>query len=64
MRIRKQRACCAECGREILTLRGSVSVSGAPVLCRKCFGEQTYKGGNRWMGTSILPESASIEQAA
>ena len=64
MRIRKQRVWCAECGREILTLRGGVTVSGAPVLCRKCFGEQTYKGGNRWMGTALLPESASVDQVA
>lgn len=40
MTVRKQ-AKCTVCGQTIQTLAGAY-VSTAPVVCRRCFGHQTY----------------------
>ncbi len=41
MPIRKQ-VKCAVCGQTILTLSGAMFMAEAPVVCRRCFGHQTY----------------------
>ena len=33
---------CAVCGQPIRTLVGAMTLRQAPVVCRKCFGQQTY----------------------
>jgi hypothetical protein len=34
---------CSVCGQTIRTLAGALSMRQAPVVCRKCFGHQTYE---------------------
>jgi hypothetical protein len=33
---------CTVCGELIRTMVGALSVGQAPVVCRRCFGHQTY----------------------
>jgi len=39
---------CSSCGQPIKTAFGTVGVSSAPLLCRRCFGEESYGGSERW----------------
>jgi DNA-directed RNA polymerase subunit RPC12/RpoP len=33
---------CSVCGQTIRTLSGAIMMREAPVVCRRCFGHQTY----------------------
>lgn len=33
---------CSICGQTIRTARGAMRLTNAPIVCRRCFGEQTY----------------------
>lgn len=41
MPLRKQ-VKCSVCGQNIPTLAGAMMLADAPVVCRRCFGHQTY----------------------
>jgi hypothetical protein len=49
--MRMRRVLCKDCGREIQTIGHGLSIEGAPVVCRKCFGVQTYANvsGRIWV---------------
>ncbi len=33
---------CSICGQNIKTVRGAMRLNNAPLVCRRCFGEQSY----------------------
>lgn len=40
---------CSVCGRPIKTAAGAVTMSTAPLVCRRCFGEQSYSAASQWV---------------
>ena len=51
---------CSVCGQPIKTANGG-QMSGAPLVCRRCFGESTYASSSHWGYNPMLggrtPES-------
>jgi len=43
-----KQAKCSSCGQPIKTVVGAIRMTEAPVVCRRCFGEQTYAGPSQW----------------
>ena len=39
---------CSVCNQPIKTANGALQVSGAPLVCRRCFGESTYASSSHW----------------
>jgi hypothetical protein len=39
---------CSICGQTIKTVRGAIRLKTAPLVCRRCFGEQTYTTTTAW----------------
>lgn len=39
---------CTSCGQPIKTVVGAIRLNNAPVVCRRCFGEQSYAGPSQW----------------
>jgi formylmethanofuran dehydrogenase subunit E len=40
---------CSVCGKPIKTASGAVAMNSAPLVCRRCFGEQSYSGSSHWV---------------
>jgi hypothetical protein len=51
---------CSVCNRSIRTAFGSVLNKTQPVLCRRCFGEQSYGGSSAQ--ASLAPSSPGSER--
>jgi len=45
---------CNVCGQPIKTARGAATVPGAPLVCRRCFGESSYAGTSHWGYNPLL----------
>jgi hypothetical protein len=39
---------CSICGQPIRTVRSTLQLQNAPLVCRRCFGEGSYAGSTRW----------------
>lgn len=39
---------CSVCNQPIKTAQGAISMKQVPLVCRRCFGEQSYDGLDRW----------------
>jgi hypothetical protein len=59
--IQNRDAVCSICHQPIKTVRGAVRLSEAPLVCRHCFGDQTYAATPRW-GTLSSPVGAEPAQ--
>lgn len=58
MPVRKQTKC-SVCGQTISTLTDALFMMNTPVVCRQCFGHQTYKTpGERASKVVALTETA------
>lgn len=53
-----KRAKCSICGQPIRTVMGAVSMNQAPLVCRRCFGQETYSGPTQSQHV-IAPEQAT-----
>lgn len=47
---------CSICSRPIKTTLGSVGLNRAPVVCRRCFGDQTYAGSSQWTYNVLMSD--------
>ena len=47
---------CSICNQMITTTRGSNGLNRAPVVCRRCFGDQSYAGSSQWTYNPIVGE--------
>lgn len=52
-------AVCSVCNQPIKTVRGALRVEGAPIVCRSCFGEQTYAATPKWTFSPVGGDSNS-----
>jgi hypothetical protein len=43
----QKQAKCSICGQPIRTMSGAARVTNAPLVCRQCFGSQSYGGGSQ-----------------
>lgn len=54
-----KRTKCSICGQPIKTVMGAVAMQQAPLVCRRCFGQETYSGPAEWGRATIAPEHAT-----
>jgi hypothetical protein len=52
---------CSVCGQTIRTFTGALAMRKAPVVCRRCFGHQTYESNSSRVASVI---SSVVEQPA
>jgi len=53
---------CSICGQPIKTMSGAIHLRhSAPVVCRRCFGEQTYAGTSHWTFSTATPDRTTSE---
>lgn len=60
---RRKHANCSVCGQPISTLVGAF-MSNVPVVCRRCFGHQTYNVPRERSGTGSAQTPDSAENSA
>jgi len=46
--VQSKTAHCSVCNQPIKTAQGAIAMKQAPLVCRRCFGEQSYDGLDRW----------------
>lgn len=49
---------CSICNEPIKTVRGALQLKNAPLVCRRCFGEQSYAASPRWTFSPAGPEAS------
>jgi hypothetical protein len=53
---------CSICNQPIKTARGALQMRNTPLVCRRCFGEQSYgSGSQRWVLNTAGPDSVTSE---
>ncbi len=55
---------CSICGQPIKTMFGAVSLNRAPVVCRRCFGHQTYDGPSQWTYSGAAAPEEPVPQSS
>jgi hypothetical protein len=57
----KNRPKCSICGQPIKTATGAITMTQAPLVCRRCFGQESYSGPTQWT-QEFLARHASAEK--
>jgi hypothetical protein len=53
---------CSICNQPIKTARGALRMQNTPLVCRRCFGEQSYgSGSQRWVMNTAGPDAVTSE---
>jgi hypothetical protein len=53
---------CTICNQPIKTARGALQMQNTPLVCRRCFGEQSYGSGTqRWILNTAGPDAVTSE---
>jgi len=52
---------CSVCGQPIKTAFGSMLSTHASLVCRRCFGEQSYRGSSRTNYSAVSSGSVAHE---
>ena len=53
---------CSICSQPIKTARGALRMQNTPLVCRRCFGEQSYgSGSQRWVMNTAGPDAVTSE---
>ncbi len=56
-----KRAKCSICGQPIKTATGAITMKKAPLVCRRCFGQESYSGPVQWTQHFLSREAAGSD---
>lgn len=59
MRENSKQVKCSVCGQPMKTATGAIQMKEAPMVCRRCFGEQTYSSSSHWTFNTGTPGQQS-----
>jgi len=55
---KNREAVCSVCREPIKTVQGAMRLSDAPLVCRRCFGEQSYGGASKWAFNPVAGDAS------
>jgi hypothetical protein len=60
--IKNRETICSICNGTIRTVRCAMQLQNAPLVCRRCFGEQSYGGSQHWKShNTASPDAVTSE---